>query len=74
MAIFMDEIGFSFRDPKTKDPEKRRVQRGVEMVPGFVGDALWDVCYLFFCRLAAVIIILFDLYWLYRIVFISFYF
>ena len=71
----MDE-NFSFPDPKTTDPKKRRVQRALEMVPGILswGTLIGMFIISFLLPLwAAVAIILFDLYWLYRIVFISFY-
>lgn len=68
--------GFVFPDPKTTDPRERRVQRALEMVPGLLswGTLIGMFVLSFFLPLwAAIFIILFDLYWLYRIVFISFY-
>ncbi len=67
---------FVFPDPKTTEPRARRVQRALEMVPGLLswGTLIGMFVISFFLPLwAAVAIILFDLYWLYRIVFISYY-
>ncbi len=76
LSVFMDEKAFTFPDPKTTEPRERRVQRVLEMVPGLLswGTLLGMFALSFLLPLwAAVLIILFDLYWLYRIVFISFY-
>lgn len=65
-----------FPDPKTTEPSARRVQRALEMVPGLLswGTLIGMFVFSFFLPLwAAIFIILFDLYWLYRIVFISYY-
>ncbi len=67
---------FVFPDPKTTEPRARRVQRALEMVPGLLswGTLIGMFVVSFFLPLwAAIFIILFDLYWLYRIVFISYY-
>ena len=67
---------FSFPNPKTTDPRERKVQRALEMVPGLLswGTLIGMFVVSFFLPIwASVAIILFDLYWLYRIVFISFY-
>lgn len=72
----MNEKVFSFPDPKTTEPSARRVQRALEMVPGILswGTLIGMFVVSFFLPVwAAIFIILFDLYWLYRIVFISFY-
>lgn len=67
---------FEFPDPKTADPKKRRVQRALEMVPGALawGTLLGMPILSFFAPTwAAAAIICFDIYWLHRIVMISFY-
>ncbi len=71
-----DEKVFAFPDPKTTEPQARRLQRRLEMVPGLLswGTLIGMFVISFLLPLwAAILIILFDLYWLYRIVFISFY-
>ncbi|QQS20820.1 MAG: hypothetical protein IPL87_04715 [Candidatus Moraniibacteriota bacterium] len=75
-SMSSDTSPFVFPDPKTTDPRERRLQRILEMVPGTLAwGTLFGMFFLsFFLPVwAAVFIILFDLYWLYRIVFISFY-
>lgn len=67
---------FKFPDPKTKNPEERRVQRSLEMIPGILTWAtlIGMFAFSFFLPLwVAVFIILFDIYWIYRTVFISCY-
>lgn len=74
--MYSEKNPFVFPDPKTTDPRKRRIQRALEMVPGLLswGTLIGMVVISFFFPLVvAIFIILFDLYWLYRIVFISFY-
>ncbi|MEP7162275.1 MAG: glycosyltransferase family 2 protein [Candidatus Moraniibacteriota bacterium] len=65
---------FPFPDPKTKEPSKRRVQRALEMVPGLLtwSTLLGMVAFSFFLPVwAAVFIIVFDIYWIYRAIYIS---
>ncbi len=67
---------FKFPDPKTKNPKERKIQRSLEMVHGgltwsaflgmVAGSWLLPVW-------AAVFIILFDIYWIFRVIFISSY-
>ncbi len=70
------EKHFVFPNPKTLIQAERRVQRFLEMIPGLLS---WGTLFgMFFISFllpvwAAVAIILFDLYWLYRIFFISLY-
>lgn len=67
---------FHFPDPKTQEPGKRLVQRLFEMIPGtltwgtLVGVILLS---LFLPLWAAVFIIVFDVYWIYRALYISFF-
>ena len=67
---------YKFPDPKTTDPKERKVQRALEMVHGtltwstllgmFVVATFWPI-------VAAVYIIVFDVYWIFRIIFITYY-
>lgn len=65
---------FQFPDPKTQDPHKRRVQRALEMIPGILtwSTILGMFALSFFVPLwAAILIIVFDVYWIYRALYIS---
>ncbi|MBP6889842.1 MAG: glycosyltransferase family 2 protein [Candidatus Moranbacteria bacterium] len=65
---------FQFPDPKTTKPAERRVQRVLEMLPGIL---TWTTILgmpllaYFFPLVAAVFIILFDIYWVHRAIYIS---
>jgi len=68
---------FVFPDPKTKNPKGHRIQRALEMVHGtltwstFIGMFVLS----FFLPIwAAVFIILFEVFWIFRIIFISSYY
>ncbi|HCP08356.1 MAG TPA: hypothetical protein DIT25_00975 [Candidatus Moranbacteria bacterium] len=67
---------YKFPDPKTKDPKERRIQRALEMVHGSLA---WTAFFLIFFLSfllpvwAAVFIIIFDVYWIFRIIFITYY-
>ena len=65
---------FVFPDPKTREPGKRRVQRMLEMIPGTLTwtTLLGMVAFSYFLPVwAAVFIITFDIYWIYRAIYIS---
>ncbi|OIP59543.1 MAG: hypothetical protein AUK19_01920 [Candidatus Moranbacteria bacterium CG2_30_45_14] len=65
---------FSFPDPKTKDPTKRRVQRAIEMIPGLMTwtTLLGMVVISFFVPMwAAIFVIVFDIYWIHKVLYIS---
>jgi hypothetical protein len=67
---------FNFPDPKTQDPAKRKVQRRLEVIPGILTwGTIIGMPLLSFLVPAwmAVFIILFDIYWIYRTIFISTY-
>jgi len=67
---------FEFPDPKTKDPRKRRVQRIVEMIPGTLTwtTLIGIIITSFFLPIwAAIFIVVFDFYWIFRVVYISYY-
>lgn len=67
---------FTFPDPKTKEPAKRRVQRALEMVPGtltwttLLGMLLLSFVVPFWM---AIFIIIFDIYWIYRAIYVTFF-
>ncbi len=65
---------FSFPDPKTKDPAKRRIQRMFEVIPGLLTwiTLLGMVVFSFFLPVwAAIAVILFDIYWIHKALYIS---
>lgn len=67
---------FSFPDPKTKNPKERRIQRALEIIPGVL---TWTTLLgMFFFSMimpiwVAVFIIVFDIYWIFRTIFIAYY-
>ena len=65
---------FSFPDPKTTEPAKRRVQRAIEMIPGLLTwtTLLGMVALSFFVPVwAAIAVIIFDIYWIHKALYIS---
>lgn len=67
---------FSFPNPKTTVPGERLVQRLLEMIPGLLTwGTLFGMIFLslFVPLWAAVFIIVFDVYWIYRALYISFF-
>ncbi len=65
---------FVFPNPKTNEPGARLVQRSLEMIPGLLtwGTLIGVVFLSLFLPLwAAVFIIVFDVYWIYRALYIS---
>ncbi len=67
---------FAFPDPKTKDPRAHRWQRIMEVIPGIL---TWiTILGMFFFSFVfpvyiAIFIIIFDIYWIYRTIFIAYY-
>jgi len=67
---------FKFPDPKTKDPKQWKIQRRLEVIPGIL---TWlTILGMFFLSFVvpvwvAVFIIAFDVYWIYRTIFITTY-
>ena len=67
---------FNFPDPKTKDPRAHRWQRIMEIIPGtltwftLVGMFLFSF---FLPVYVAIFIVAFDIYWIYRTIFIAYY-
>ena len=67
---------FSFPDPKTTDPKEHRIQRILEIIPGVLSwSTLIGVVVLSFLKPVwmAVFIIMFDIYWICRTIFITYY-
>ncbi|MFZ2976111.1 MAG: glycosyltransferase family 2 protein [Candidatus Moraniibacteriota bacterium] len=67
---------FNFPDPKTTDPKKRRIQRMLEVIPGILTWATLIGMFVFSFLLpvyVAIFIIVFDIYWIYRTIFIAYY-
>ncbi|HPN96579.1 MAG TPA: hypothetical protein PLK35_02320, partial [Candidatus Moranbacteria bacterium] len=67
---------FTFPNPKTTDPRERRVQRILEVIPGILTWA--TILGMFILSFlvpiwVAVFIIAFDIYWIYRTIFIAYY-
>lgn len=72
----MSSTLFVFPNPKTIEPGERLVQRALEMVPGLLtwGTLIGMILLSLFLPLwAAVFIIVFDVYWIYRALYISFF-
>ncbi len=67
---------FKFPDPKTKIPNERSVQRTLEIIPGVLTWATL-LGMLFLSMLVpvwmAIFIIVFDIYWIFRTIFIAYY-
>lgn len=69
-------MSFHFPNPKTTDPKKRRVQRALEMIPGLL---TWSTILgmLFFSMFlpfwAAIAVIVFDIYWIHKALYISYF-
>lgn len=67
---------FKFPDPKTTDPKERRIHRTLEVIPGILTwVTLIGMVVLSFALpiWIAVFIIMFDIYWIYRTIFITYY-
>ncbi len=67
---------FNFPDPKTKDPVQKKWQRIMEIIPGFLTwlTLIGMFIFSFFLPVyVAIFIIVFDIYWIYRTFFISYY-
>ncbi len=67
---------FNFPDPKTTKPKERRIQRILEVIPGILTWITLIGMFVFSFLLpvyVAVFIIVFDIYWIYRTIFIAYY-
>lgn len=67
---------FNFPSPKTKDPKQWRVQRSLEVIPGILTwlTLIGMVVASFVVPIwIAVFIIMFDIYWIFRTIFITYY-
>ncbi|HMN19434.1 MAG TPA: glycosyltransferase family 2 protein [Candidatus Moranbacteria bacterium] len=67
---------FKFPNPRTKDPKERRIQRVLEIIPGTLTWVTIMGMFILSFLLpiwVAVFIIAFDVYWIFRTIFISYY-
>jgi len=67
---------FRFPNPRTKNPSEHRTQRILEIIPGtltWITLIGMVVCSFVFPVGVAIFIIVFDIYWLFRTIFITFY-
>lgn len=67
---------FNFPDPKTTDKKQRFIQRILEMIPGILTwlTLFAMILFSFFAPIwVAIFIIAFDVYWIYRTIFITYY-
>ncbi|PIP27559.1 MAG: hypothetical protein COX30_01240 [Candidatus Moranbacteria bacterium CG23_combo_of_CG06-09_8_20_14_all_39_10] len=67
---------FKFPDPKTTDPEERKRQRFFEVIPGTLTWStfvLMILTSLYFPVVASIAIIVFDIYFILKIIFITYY-
>jgi hypothetical protein len=65
---------FRFPDPKTKDPREHRIQRMIEVIPGILtwSTLLGMLVFSFVLPIwAALFIIVFDTYWIYRAAYVT---
>lgn len=70
----MNDSTFVFPDPKTRVPRERLVQRTIEMIPGLLTwtTLLGMIALSFFLPVwAAVLVIVFDIYWIHKAFYIS---
>jgi len=68
--------GFSFPDPKTKLKKERKIQRALEVIPGILTWTTIFGMFIFSFLVpvwVAVYIIIFDIYWIFRTIFIAYY-
>lgn len=69
-------MSFHFPNPKTTDPKKRRIQRFLEMIPGTLTwtTILGMLVFSFFLPLwAAIAVIIFDIYWIHKALYITYF-
>ncbi len=67
---------FAFPDPKTKNPRARKIQRVLEVIPGILTWVTIIGMFVFSFLLpvwVAIFIIIFDIYWIFRTIFITYY-
>ena len=67
---------FQFPDPREKDPKKKRTQRILEVIPGILTWFTLIGMFVFSFLLpvwVAIFIIIFDIYWILRTIFIAYY-
>ncbi len=67
---------FKFPNPKTTNPKEKKIQRTLEMIPGILTWFTLIGMFVFsflFPVYVAIFIIAFDIYWIYRTIFITYY-
>jgi len=67
---------FSFPNPKTTDPKQRKIQRTLEMIPGILTWSTFGILFVgsyFFPATIAITIIIFILYFILKVIFITYY-
>jgi hypothetical protein len=67
---------FTFPDPKTKNSKERIIQRSLEIIPGILTWTTLIGMFVFsftFPIYVAIFVIVFDIYWIYRTLFIAYY-
>ncbi|PJA86656.1 MAG: hypothetical protein CO141_03610, partial [Candidatus Moranbacteria bacterium CG_4_9_14_3_um_filter_42_9] len=67
---------FVFPDPKTKNPRDKKIQRALEVIPGILTWVTIIGMFVFsflFPVWVAIFIIIFDIYWIFRTIFITYY-
>jgi hypothetical protein len=67
---------FSFPDPKTQDIREKKIQRALEMIPGILTWFTLIGMFVFSFLLpvwVAVFVIVFDIYWIHRTIYITYY-
>ncbi len=67
---------FEFPDPKTKNKRDRKIQRMLEVIPGILTWATIVGMFVFSFLVpvwVAIFIIIFDIYWIFRTIFIAYY-
>ena len=67
---------FKFPDPKTEDPRERRMQRFLEVIPGILTwfTLVGMFVFSFFLPIwVAIFIIIFDIYWIFRTIYIAYF-
>jgi len=75
-VFFMNRKKWSYPDPRTTDPKERRWQRFFETLPGFLTWAtlLGMIVFSFIFPIwVAIFIIVYDIYWLHRTIYIATY-
>ncbi len=74
--FYQTKKNWAYPDPRTSDPKEKRIQRAVEFLPGFLAWLTIIGMFVFSWLIPtwmAVLIILYDIYWLHRTIYIATY-